>query len=277
VSLLDVLSRLVGTVQSGRTRRKVSLIPPDPTIVDRLRAAGCVFAEDEARLLASAAGSPDELAAMVERRIAGLPLEHILGWVEFAGLRIAVDPGVFVPRQRTELLVREAAALAAPGAVVVDLCCGCGALGVALASLVPDVELVAADVSANAVRCARRNVTGRVYQGDLFDALPESLRGRVDILLANVPYVPTEAIATMPPEARDHEPQAALDGGADGLTVFRRVASGAPEWLAPGGHVLMETGESQVATAVSVLAAAGLTPRVIASVELFSTGVVGTR
>lgn len=245
--------------------------------MDRLRAAGCVFAEDEARLLASAAGSPGELAAMVERRVAGLPLEHLLGWVEFAGLRIAVDPGVFVPRQRTELLVREAALLAAPGAVVVDLCCGCGALGVALASLVPDVELVAADVSEAAVRCARRNVTGRVYQGDLFDALPESLRGRVDILLANVPYVPTEAIATMPPEARDHEPTAALDGGADGLAVFRRVAAAAPEWLAPGGHVLMETGESQVATAVSVLASAGLTPRVIASVELFSTGVVGTR
>jgi release factor glutamine methyltransferase len=244
--------------------------------VNRLRAAGCVFAEDEATLLESAAGSPAELAALVDRRVAGLPLEHVLGWVEFAGLRIAVDPGVFVPRRRTELLVREAAALAAPGAVVVDLCCGCGALGVALASLVAGVDLVAADVSPAAVRCARRNVTGRVYQGDLFDALPLSLRGRVDVLLANVPYVPTAAIATMPPEARDHEPPVALDGGTDGLDVFRRVAAGAPDWLAPGGHVLMETGERQVSTALAVLADAGLAARMIMSAELLATGVVGT-
>lgn len=241
--------------------------------MNRLRAAGCVFAEDEARLLASSAGSPGELESMVERRVAGLPLEHVLGWVEFAGLRISVDPGVFVPRRRTELLVREAAALAAPGAVVVDLCCGCGALGVAVASLVPGVEVVAADVDPAAVRCAKRNVPGTVYEGDLFDALPVSLRGRVDVLLANVPYVPTEWIATMPPEARDHEPRIALDGGADGLDVFRGVAAAAPEWLAPGGHVLMEVGEEQVPVAVAVLAAAGLSARVARSAELAATAV----
>lgn len=243
--------------------------------MNRLRAAGCVFAEDEARLLACAAGSPGELESMVERRIGGLPLEHVLGWVEFAGLRISVDPGVFVPRRRTELLVREAAALAGPGTVVVDLCCGCGALGVAVASLVPGVELVAADVDPAAVCCARRNVPGTVYEGDLFDALPAALRGRVDVLLANVPYVPTESIATMPPEARDHEPRVALDGGADGLDVFRRVAAAAPAWLAPGGHVLMEVGEEQVPVAVAVLAAAGLAPRVVRSAELYATAVIG--
>src|SRR5919198_868550 len=107
---------------------------PHSEIVSRLRAAGCVFAEDEALLLISAAGSPGELAAMVDRRIAGLPLEHVLGWAEFCGLRIAVDPEVFVPRRRTELLVRQAIALARPGAVVVDLCCGSGAVGAALAA-----------------------------------------------------------------------------------------------------------------------------------------------
>lgn len=276
MSFLDGLFCQVGTVQSGTTRGKVPAIPPDPTIVARLRAAGCVFAEDEARLLASAAGSPDELAALVRRRVAGLPLEHLLGWVEFAGLRISVDPGVFVPRRRTELLVREAAGLAAPGDVVVDLCCGCGALGVALASRVAGVELVAADMSPAAVRCARRNVAGRVFEGDLFDALPQSLRCRVNVLLANVPYVPTSAIATMPPEARDHEPALALDGGADGLDVFRQVAAQAPAWLAPGGHVLLEVGEFQVPAATAALAAAGLAARVISSAELLATGVVGT-
>src|SRR5688500_11534193 len=191
-------------------------------VIARLRAAGCVFAEAEARLLTDATGTPSELDALVARRVGGEPLEHVLGWVEFCGLRIAVDPGVFVPRRRTEVLVREAVSLAPPGAVVVDLCCGSGALGVALASTVGGVELHAADLDPAAVSCARRNVGavgGRVHAGDLFDALPSGLRGRVDLLLANVPYVPSAGIGSMPREAREHEPRRALDGGADGLDV----------------------------------------------------------
>src|ERR1700737_1204230 len=90
--------------------------PPPSAIASRLRAAGCVFAEDEAQLLISTARTPAGLAAMVDQRVAGLPLEHVLGWAEFCGLRIAVDPGVFVPRRRTEFLVRQAAALARPAA-----------------------------------------------------------------------------------------------------------------------------------------------------------------
>lgn len=251
-----------------------------PDVVTRLRAAGCVFAEDEARLLTESAGSPAELAAMVERRVAGLPLEHVLGWVEFADLRIAVAPGVFVPRQRTRHLVREAVALAPERPVVVDLCCGCGALGVAFAAAVAPAELHAADVDPVAVRCARDNVEsvgGRVYQGDLFDALPPALAGRVDVLLANVPYVPTESIALMPPEARDHEPPAALDGGADGLAVLRRVAAGAPRWLAPGGAMLVEVGEEQVTAAAAAVTATGLRARVARSAELAATVMVGRR
>ena len=116
-------------------------------IVARLRAAGCVFAEDEARLLVDAARTPARVAALVERRAAGEPLEHVLGWAEFCGLRIAVDAGVFVPRRRTEFLVREAAALVPWGAVVVDLCCGSGAVGTALvAVLASRVELHAVDI-----------------------------------------------------------------------------------------------------------------------------------
>ena len=249
-------------------------------LVRRLRAAGCVFAEDEARLLLAEMGTADDLERLVERRVAGEPLEHLLGWAEFAGLRIAVDGGVFVPRRRTEALVEEAVALAGPGAVVVDLCCGSGALGVAVASVVGGVELHAADVDPAAVACARTNVGrvgGRAYVGDLFAALPLALRGRIDLLLANVPYVPSEAIALMPPEARLHEARVALDGGPDGLDVARRVIAGAPVWLAPGGSLLFETSEEQAAAAVDTVAAAGLRARVVSDDERGATVVVGTR
>lgn len=248
--------------------------------VRRLRAVGCVFAEDEARLLAAAARTPDELEAMTRRRVAGEPLEVVLGWVEFCGLRVAVEPGVFVPRQRTAYLVERAVALARPGAVVVDLCCGTGAIGAAVAARVPGVELYAADVDPAAVRCAGRNLApfgGRALRGDLYAALPDELRGRVDVLLVNAPYVPTDEIALLPPEARDHEPLVALDGGPDGVGVHRRVAAEAPRWLAPGGHLLIETGERQAALTARAVADHGLRVRVTTAEEWYCTVVVGTR
>ena len=251
---------------------------PDSVIVSRLRAAGCVFAEDEARLLISAARTPAELDAMVDQRAAGQPLEQVLGWAEFCGLRITVAPGVFVPRRRTEFLVRQAVALARPGDVIVDLCCGAGAIGAALAAAVERAEVHAADVDPAAVRCARQNLPGgRVYQGDLYAPLPAGLRGRVAILAANVPYVPSEEIRFLPPEARTHEPRAALDGGADGLDVLRRVAAGAAGWLAPGGYLLSETGERQAPLAGTALTAVGLTARVARSADLEATVVIGRR
>jgi release factor glutamine methyltransferase len=258
----------------------VTTSPPsldEAAVVGRLRAAGCVFAEDEARLLVAAAESRGTLTALVDRRVSGVPLEYVLGWAEFCGLRIAVDPGVFVPRRRTEFLARQAIALAAPGAVVVDLCCGSGAVGAAVAAALPGAQVHASDVDPAAVRCACRNLPGgRVYCGDLFDALPAALTGRVDVLVANVPYVPTEAIALMPPEAREHEPRVALDGGPDGLDVARRVVAGAGSWLAPGGSVLFEVGEAQVPAATAVVRAAGLVPRVLTEEEAGTTVVVGT-
>lgn len=250
----------VGPAQSAASRSAVT----EQVIVRRLRAAGCVFAEDEAQLLIAASVSSAELVAMVDRRVAGLPLEHVLGWAEFCGLRITVDPGVFVPRRRTELLVRQATALAPPTATVVDLCCGSGALGAALASSLDDVELHAVDIDPAAVRSAHRNVRpfgGRVHEGDLYGPLPETLRGRVDVLLANAPYVPTEAIRLLPPEARIHEPRVALDGGADGLDVLRRVVAEAPGWLASGGHLLVETSRRQVSELADVVAVSGLACR----------------
>ncbi|HEX3492908.1 MAG TPA: putative protein N(5)-glutamine methyltransferase [Streptosporangiaceae bacterium] len=262
---------------------------PAADVVTRLREAGCVFAEDEARLIAAAARTPAELAALVDRRAAGEPLEHVLGWAEFCGRRFAVDPGVFVPRRRTEFLMWQAAARArevagaTPGGrpvVVVDLCCGSGALGAALAAVLDQAELHAADVDPAAVRCARRNVAaagGRVYQGDLFEPLPAALRGRVDILLANVPYVPTGDIGLLPAEARLHEARLALDGGPDGLDVLRRVAQDAASWLAPGGQLLTEASGRQAAQAAAIVAGHGLAAQVIDSAEWNSAVVTGTR
>jgi release factor glutamine methyltransferase len=264
---------------------------PQSDIVARLRAAGCVFAEDEAQLLSSAARTPAELAAMLDQRAAGLPLEQVVGWAEFCGLRIVVDAGVFVPRHRTEFLVRQAVALARqaaaadpgasgrPRAVIVDLCCGAGAVGAALDATLDGVELHAADIDPAAVRCARRNVGagGQVYEGDLYDPLPATLRGRVDILAANVPYVPTGEIGLLPPEARLHEPRVALDGGGDGLDVMRRVAAAAPQWLAPGGSMLVETSERQAPQALEAIARAGLIPQLASSDELHASVVIGTR
>jgi release factor glutamine methyltransferase len=228
-----------------------------------LRAAGCVFAEDEAALLVGEAVDEATLEAMVARRVAGEPLELVLGWAEFCGLRVVVAPGVFVPRRRTTALVRRAAAGLRAGDVVVDLCCGTGALGAALLAAVPGIEVHAADVDPAAVACARRNLPPeRVHEGDLFDALPGDLRGRVAVVVANAPYVPTDAIALMPPEARDHEHRVALDGGADGLDVQRRVIAEAPAWLAPGGLLLVESGEEQAPVSADLMRAAGLEPAV---------------
>jgi release factor glutamine methyltransferase len=268
----------------------------ESAIVARLRAAGCVFAEDEARLLISAAGTTDELFALVDRRVSGIPLEHVLGWAEFCGLRIAVDPGVFVPRRRTGFLVQQAVTavdqlvrsagadcVARSSVVVVDLCCGSGAVGAAVVSALGStvkVALHAVDIDPAAVGCARRNTVplgaARVYQGDLFAPLPEVLRGRVDFVFANVPYVPTDAVSTMPPEARLHEPRTALDGGADGLTVLRRVAAEASQWLRPHGQLLIETSEQQVPAAVEAFERGGLRSRVASSEVFAATVVIGT-
>jgi release factor glutamine methyltransferase len=312
-------------------------------VITQLRTAGCVYAEDEAELLLAAPFTPAEMAAALEQRVAGFPLEHILGWAEFCGLRIAVEPGVFVPRRRTEFLVREAAALlrtrhavpeapglpgdvvvpggavlpgvaagvtgfsggsnarpaglpdgrsaariadgsatsgTAAGAVVVDLCCGSGAVGTALATFATGIELHASDIAPAAVRCAHRNIDpagGRVYEGDLYSPLPARLMGNVDILAVNAPYVPTGSISSMPHEARVHEPSVSLDGGPDGLEIQRKVAAEARTWLKPGGHLLIETSRRQANGTAAAVARGGLTPRIITSEEFDATVVVGLR
>lgn len=243
-------------------------------IESRLRAAGCVFAEQEAALLREAARDEADLARLVEERVAGQPLEVLVGWAEFCGLRVVVEPGVFVPRQRTSYVVRLGVTGLRAGDVAVDLCCGTGAIGAALVAAVPGLEVHAADVDPAAVRCARRNLE-RVHEGDLYDALPAGLRGRVDVLAVNAPYVPHDAIALMPPEARLHEPGVALDGGPDGLDVQRRVVREAGAWLAPGGRLLIETSVAQAPLTRDLMTAAGLSAAVHHDDDLDATVVVG--
>jgi release factor glutamine methyltransferase len=286
-------------------------------------------------VLLESATTSEQLEEMVSRRVAGVPLEHVVGWADFADLRVWVDPGVFVPRRRTEFLLEHAVVLldavlllehavaslprrdsppdssrvaisagkpppatphqhddtdddtdperALPRLVVLDLCCGTGAIGLALVAAFRRrgqgrIELHAADLDPAAVRCARRNLgsLGHAYEGDLYGPLPATLRGRVDILVANAPYVPTEALGLLPSEARLHEPRIALNGGADGMDVLRRVAAEAPSWLSPGGHLLVEASERQATHVRDIFARNGLTAKVVESAELEATVVIGT-
>ncbi|MET8151839.1 putative protein N(5)-glutamine methyltransferase [Actinoplanes sp. NPDC049668] len=255
--------------------------------IRRLRAAGCVFAEDEAAVLGEAAADPRHLDELISRRTRGEPLEQVVGYADFCGVRVRLRPGVFVPRVRSELLVRTAAA--ETGGVVVDLCCGSGALGLALRHQRPAITLFAADNDPAAVACARDNLGDRanlvgrdnlggdVFEGDLFDALPADLRGRIDILLANVPYVATRHIPLLPAEAREHEPHGALDGGDDGLDVFRAVVAEATRWLSPGGLMLSEITEAQTGAAVAAVRAAGLRPGIAEDDELDARVVTARR
>jgi release factor glutamine methyltransferase len=253
--------------------------PAYEEVVARLRAAGCVFAEDEAQLIIEAAASPDELAAMIARRVSGLPLEQVLGWAEFCGLRIVLEPGVFVPRRRTTLLVEQTVALLGEvlEPVVVDLCCGSGAVAVAVQHALGRGAVHASDIEPRAVHCARRNLDGigSVHEGDLTDALPPDLTGRVDVIVVNAPYVPSDEIAMMPPEAREHEPRVALDGGPAGVDIHRRVAEHAPRWLRSGGHLVVETSRRQAPLTLEALTQHGFEAGVVHSDDLDATAVVG--
>ena len=243
-----------------------------------LAAAGCVSAAAEADWLLEEATDPEgsgeprggapvsqeALRAMVTRRVAGEPLQYVIGWASFGRLRLAVGPGVFVPRPETEGLADRAATrlrASPPPAVAVDLCTGSGAIACFLAAEVPGARVLATELDPGALAWARPNAERHrveLLAGDLDAPLPPELAGRVDVLCANVPYVPSGAIATMPRDVRDHEPRLALDGGPDGLDVLRRLAARAGHWLAPGGWLFCEIGEDQAEAAAALLTAAGL-------------------
>jgi len=216
--------------------------PPRTETVERLRAAGSVFAEDEAALL----GDREDL---IERRCNGERLEHVLGWVDFAGVRLAIEPGVFVPRPQTAALALAAAARRPR--IALDLFAGCGAIAAVVASRNPAARVVACEL--HVTDCLRQNVA-EVHESDVDGGVPAELEGQVDVLTANVPYVPTAELQYVP---HDGEPAAALDGGPDGLRWFRAVVDVAPRWLTPTGAVFVECGQHQV-DAVRALAPPGL-------------------
>ena len=169
------------------------------SIVDKLRSAGCVFAEEETQLLISEAQSLPDLLKKVEMRTKGIPLEYVVGWAMFCGLRIEVEQGVLFLGVVLNFLFIKLKKLACVGDMIVDLCCGSGAIGAALAAALKKLLYIVLTSIPIATQCAKRNVSkfgGNVLKGDLFNALPEVLRGRINILVANVPYVPTKAIET---------------------------------------------------------------------------------
>lgn len=253
-------------------------LPDMPELADALRAAGCVYAEEEATLLLAGAQSASHLRELTARRVAGEPLEHILGWASFGGLRVAVSPGVFVPRRRSEFLLKKALDYLPQHAVGVELCCGSGAISMALlARAGSDVRWYAGDNDPAAVACARVNLGERahVWHGDLFAGLPSELLGTVNLIVANAPYVPTPELSLLPAEARQHERLSALLGGHDGLDMQRRIAAAAPNWLAPGGAVLIETSKRQAAGSASILRGNGFTTRLAFAPPLSATIAIG--
>lgn len=213
----------------------------DP-VVARLRAAGCVAAEDEALELRSVARDDVHLDELVARREAGEPLAWITGSVRFCGLSIGVHAGVYVPRWQTEALAARAAELLPAGGMAIDLCCGSGAVARVLADRRPGARVVATDLDPVAVACARTNGVD-AHAGDLFEPLDDELRGGVDLVVAVPPYVPSDALALL---ARTPEPALALDGGRGGLDVAGRIVCSAPAWLRPGGALVVEIGRPQV-------------------------------
>jgi release factor glutamine methyltransferase len=229
-------------------------------IAYRLRAAGCVFAEDEAALLV-AEFTGDALEVAVARRVAGEPLELVLGFVEFGALRLAVAPGVFVPRRRTELVARRAIRALPAGGRLVDLCCGVGAIAALVASRRPDAVVLAADVDPVAVSVARTNLT-EFGATAVVANMAEGLEGPFNVITACPPYVPTAEIAFMPREAREFEPATALDGGQDGTDLQAAVFAAAAKLLSPGGVAIVETSRAQAERTCERAVEAGLSPSV---------------
>jgi release factor glutamine methyltransferase len=221
-----------------------------------------VYVEPRRSVDARAAAS---FRALVDRRAAHEPVQQILGYEEFRGLRIAVTPDVLIPRPETEGLVERALELLAdrPGALVADIGTGSGVIACALAISRPDLEVLAVDQSLGALAVASDNVRAlalssrvRLLAGDLFGPLA-SLAGSLDMVVANPPYLPSGIIAGLPAEVERFEPRLALDGGPDGMRVLRRIITEAPRYLRPGAWLLMEIGEEQAGPLASLMAAEG--------------------
>lgn len=205
---------------------------------------------------------PEELGAyrgLIRRRLEGEPVAYLVGKREFRSLELAVDPRVLVPRPDTETLVEVALTLAPPTGRVADIGTGSGAIALALKQERAELEVLAVDASAAAAAVARDNAARlglavEVLEGDLL--VPLVARGPFDLIVSNPPYIPSAELATLPPEVR-REPRAALDGGPDGLDLFRRLVREAPPLLQPTGALAVEVGAGQATAVAALFAAAG--------------------
>lgn len=245
-------------------------------VAARLAAAGCVAPEAEAAALLAAMSDPAELDALVERRAAGEPLAWLVGHVMFCGMRVAVHPGVYVPRRQTEPLARRAAELLPPSGVAVDLCTGAGAIAVVLHAASPGATVLATEVDPVAAACARANGVD-VLLGHLDDPLPAELLGTVDVMTAVVPYVPTDELPFLPRDVLAFEPRAALDGGEGGLWYLSAVVRRSIRWLRPGGWLLLELGGDQAAPVTRELEAAGFVEIAVLQDDDDDRGIAGRR
>lgn len=233
-------------------------------VAGRLAAAGVPTPGVDARLLVRHVPA-DELDAAVTRRQAREPLQLILGRVGFRYLDLEVRAGVFIPRPETEVLAGEAVDRVPRGGIVLEPCTGTGAVAVSVATESAAGQVHASDVSPAAVALARANAraaaagTVQVHEGGLLAAMPGALRGKVDVLVANPPYVAEHETRGLEPEVVDWDPPEALIAGPTGHEVSDRLIAGAGDWLAPGGWLLLEVAEVRAADVRDRAIAAGLT------------------
>jgi release factor glutamine methyltransferase len=236
-----------GTDASGDLRRTVAV----------LQKAGCIAARDEAvELLAAARGDRGALHELVARRCTGEPLAWLVGWTRFCGERVLVRPGVYVPRPQSEQLAVEALARLPRRGLAVDLCTGSGAIAVVLGRRRPDARVLATEIDPLAAACARDNGL-EVFVGDMTAALPDEVRGRVDVVTAVVPYVPSDELRLLPRDVVAFEPKRALDGGVDGTDLLSRAIVESVGLLRPGGSLLLELGGSEADLLAPLLAESG--------------------
>ncbi len=211
--------------------------------------------DHELRRLRAVAGVNGSIDALVQRRLDGEPLQYIEGTAQFGPVELLVDSRVLIPRPETETLFELAARLVRLPEVIVDLCTGSGALALALKQHFPSASVFATDISPDAIDVAGANMArlgSQIYLGcgDLFDPLPASLVGKVNLLVANPPYV-SEAEFDGLPEDVKREPKVALVSGRSGLEVIERIGASAAQWLRPGGVIVCEIGEKQGVAAAS--------------------------
>lgn len=209
------------------------------------------------------AGAEQRYQELIRQRRSGVPLQHLEGTVQFGPIELRSDGRALVPRPETERLWEEAVAAlgeAGPGTVIVDLCTGSGNLALALKHRFPPAQVFATDISKGALALATENAAAldlsvTFLEGDLFEPLPPDLYGRVDLLVANPPYVTEQELDQLPPDVRDHDPYQALVAGPQGDEILERIAADAYWWMGAGGWLFCEIGETQSERALELFGA----------------------